>query len=334
MGFTPWPADLTAEGVMMARNFAERHGDIISLMLIGGIPWPEARDGRPFSPDIQNTLRYRPPAGTKLFLSIAPLNRDRSGLAPYWGKKDNLPLPEPWNHQAFDSPEVRTAFLNFALRAIEAMHPDYLAIGVENNVLLSKQPEKWNQLKELHGATYQGIKAKYPELPVCFTTEIIHYKKLVSEAKDKDQVREVAEMMRYSDLFAMSFYPYMSYETPHPVPADFLDFARSFRKPITISESGMTSRNVELKSFHITLHGSDADQSQFTEFLLKTAARDRYAFVINFATTDFEKLIAKLPPPTDDIARIWAYTGMQTGDGKPKPALSVWDAYRSLPYRR
>jgi hypothetical protein len=91
---------------------------------------------------------------------------------------------------------------------------------------------------------------------------------------------------------------------------------------------------VELKAFGLTLRGSEADQRQFTELLLSTAARDRYEFVISFATTDFERLCARLPPPVDDLARIWAYTGMQTSDRKPKPALSVWDAYLAARYQR
>ena len=85
MGFTRWPADLTADGVKTAVDFADTHGDIISVMFIGGIPWQEALDGRPFSKDVQDNFRYRPAAGEKLFLSISPLNKDRKGLAPYWG---------------------------------------------------------------------------------------------------------------------------------------------------------------------------------------------------------------------------------------------------------
>jgi hypothetical protein len=61
------------------------------------------------------------------------------------------------------------------------------------------------------------------------------------------------------------------------------------------------------------------------------AARDGYEFIINFATTDFEKLCAKLPPPIDDLARIWAYTVLQTSDLKPKPALVLWDAWLKIP---
>jgi hypothetical protein len=334
MGFTRWPADLSVEGLMTAQDFAHAHGDVVSVMFIGGIPWPEAFEGKPFSKDVETNLRYRPPNGKKLFLSLSPLNSDRKSLALYWGEKDNLPLPEPWNRRLLNSPEVKKAFLNFALRAIEAMHPDYLAIGIELNVLLSKDPSQWQQMKELHRDTYAAVKARYPKLPVFFTTEVLHYLKLSTEAKDKDQAGEVADLMKHSDWFAMSVYPHMSYAVPRPIPTNFLDFATMFRKPIAVAESGMTSRDVELKAFQLTLRGSEADQKQFIELLLRTATRDRYELVIQFATTDFEKLCAKLPPPVDDIARIWAYTGLQTSECKPKPALTVWDAFLRAEYRR
>jgi hypothetical protein len=226
------------------------------------------------------------------------------------------------------------AYLNFVLRAVDAMRPDYLAIGMENNVLLSHDPAKWKQLKALHAATYAAVKAKHPRLPVLFTTDVMHYRKFANEARNADQEAEVADLMKHSDLFAMSVYPHTSYAVQRPVPANFFDFARKFGKPVAVSESGDSSRDVELKAYKLTLKGSEAGQQQFTELLLKTATQDRYEFVITFATTDFEKLADKLPPPIDDLARVWAYTGMQTSGKKPKPALLVWDAYLKAPYAR
>ena len=137
----------------------------------------------------------------------------------------------------------------------------------------------------------------------------------------------MAELMRFSDLFAMSVYPHMSAEVPRPVPANFLDFATRFKRPVAVAESGMTAQDVELRILRDPLRGSDADQNQFTELMLKTAARDNYDFVINFASTDSDRLVARLRPPLDDLARIWAYTGMQTSDKRPKPASAVWDGY-------
>ena len=332
MGFTQWPADLSNEGVAIARDYAHAHGDIVSVMFIGGIPWPEALDGKPFSKDVQDNMSYRPPAGKKLFLSISPLDKDRRGLAPYWGETDNRPLPQPWSREPLNSPRVKRAYLNFVLRAIETMRPDYLAIGVESNVLLSRDQSKWQQLKELHRDTYTAIKKVHRSLPVFFTTDVLHYKRLTRDAKGTNQEKEVADLMRYSDLFAMSFYPHMSPEALRPVPGNFLDFARRFKKGIAVAESGMTSRPVDLRSYNTTLYGSDPDQTQFTEYLLKTAARDGYEFVINFATTDSDRLVARLRPQLADLARIWAYIGMQTGDRHPKPASAVWDGFFRAKY--
>ena len=327
MGFTLWPADLSDDGPRTAESFANTHGDIVSIALIGGIPWPEALAGKTFSKDIQDQLNYRPPVGKKLFLSISPLDRNRRVLAPYWGEKDNLPLPKPWDKEPFNSPRVKKAYLYFLLQAVRTLRPDYLAIGVESNVLLTRAPTRWRPFKELYRESYTAIKKAYPTLPVFFTTEVLHYKKLTMEAKGTEQEREVGELMKHSDLFAMSVYPYMSAEVPRPVPVNFFDFATRFKKPIAVAESGMTSRNVPLRSHGVVLTGSPAEQEQFTELLLKTGVRDQYEFVINFATTDFERLVAKLRPPQDEIARIWAFTGMQTSDKKPKPAQAQWDAY-------
>jgi hypothetical protein len=334
LGFTRWPSDLTLDGMLAPERFAHEHGDIVSVMFIGGIPWPEALSGKAFSQDIQNNLKYRPPQGKKLFLSISPLNKDRKAMAPYWGEKDNLPLPSPWNSAKLNDPQVKKAYQAFVLRSVDAMKPDYLAIGIELNVLLSNDLKKWKELKELHIETYQAVKAKHPKLPVCFTTEVLHYKKLATEAKRSDQEGEVAELMKYSDLFAMSIYPHMTYDLARPVPSKFFDFATQFKKPICVSESGMTSKDVELKAFGLTLRGSEAEQKQFTQMLLEKATADKYEFIINFATTDFEKLCEKLPKPLDDLARIWAYTGMQTSSKKAKPALEVWDQSLKSPYKR
>jgi arabinogalactan endo-1,4-beta-galactosidase len=233
-----------------------------------------------------------------------------------------------------NSPRVKKAFLNFVLRAVDAMHPDYLAIGVESNMLLSRNQAKWQQLKELQRDTYTAIKKVHRMLPVFFTTEVLHYKGLTRDSKGTDQEKEVADMMRSSDLFAMSLYPHMSAEMPRVIPANFLEFAKRFKKGIAVAESGMTSRNVEIKSYATMLYGSEADQAQFAEFLLKTAARDNYEFVINFATTDSDRLVAQLRPPLADLARIWAFIGMQTSDRRPKPASAVWDGFLRAKYEQ
>lgn len=329
MGFTPWPSEMSAAGLATSASFIEKHADLVSVMMIGGVPWQEALEGKPFPPDVMRQFAYRPPAGHRVFLSISPLAMDRKSLAPYWGARDNMPLPPEWAGRRFDSPEVVAALTNFALRAVKAMSPAYLAIGVESNALLSHDRAAWQDYKRLHRAVYAAVKKAYPRLPVFFTTEVNHYLERANEAKGSGQAAEVADLMRHSDLFAMSYYPHMSYDTRWPIPADFFSFARKFGKPIAVSETGMLSQPVTVTG--LRLRGSEADQVQYYSVLLASAERDSYRFVVTFCTTDYEKLLAAIPEPSREIANIWTYTGLQTSSGRPKPALGLWDRALASP---
>ncbi len=329
MGFTPWPSELSVRGLRTAEEFIQKHGDLVSLMFIGGVPWQEALDGKPFSADVQSKLAYKPPRGHKLFVSISPLNMGRNGLAPHWGERENMPLPDEWAKRRFNDPKVVRAMTAFALRSVAALKPEWLAIGVESNALLSHDKAAWRDYKEMHRAVYASVKRRHPRLPVFFTTEVNHYLERATEARGSGQEREVADLMRHSDLFAMSYYPHMSYDTHWPIPSGFFDFAKRFRKPIAVSETGMSSKAVTVRG--LKLRGDPADQKQYYEALLGAASRDRYRFVVTFCTTDYDRLLPALPAEAREIANIWTYTGLQTSDGAPKPAQEVWDRWRRVP---
>ncbi|MFZ4507428.1 MAG: hypothetical protein ACOYON_07005 [Fimbriimonas sp.] len=324
MGFTRWPSDLTVEAMADCQKFAEQNGDIVSVMFIGGIPWQEALEGKPYSQDVRNNFAYRVPQGKQLFLSISPLAEDRTSLAPYWGDKDNLPLPAAWAGRGFDSPEVLAAYKRFVIDATKALNPDYLGIAIEANVLLSKDKARWEKFKPFYRQVYAEVKKQWPKLPVFFTTDIGHYLKMANEAKAVDQEGEVADLMKSSDLFAMSWYPFMNYTGPARYQASQTAFATKFGKPIAVTESGMTSRDIPLPTYKVTIPGSDQAQVDFANGLLEQAQKDRYRFVINFATTDFDRLVAKLPESAREVAGLWQNTGVRASDGKPKPVMAVW----------
>lgn len=325
MGFTGWPPEYSLEGLQRAARFLAKHGDLVSVMVNGGLPWQEALDGKPFPAEVQRRLQYRPPAGHRLFLSVSLLDNDRRTLAPYFGERENMPLPAQWVGRPFDSPEVIGAATSFCLRCADEMKPDYMAIGVESNVLLSRDRVAWQAYKRLHRAIYKAVKARHPQLPVFFTTEMNHLMERATEARGTGQLAEVRDLMRSSDLFAMSYYPHMSSDTGWPIPADPFPVSRTFGKPIAVSETGMSSRQVT--TLGVTLRGSPGDQRQYYEALLAAAERDRYRFVVTFAPIDYDRLLGALPKPSQDLARVWAYTGLEEGGGEAKPALAVWDRW-------
>ena len=330
LGTTLWPPDLTLEAVSRAETFVARNCDLAAPMLLGGVPWPEANSGAPFSANVDEKLSYRPPPGHKLLVSLEPTDLGRKQLALYMGDEDNLPLPAPWNRLGFDAPEVQTAFANYALRVVDAMRPDWLAIGIESNLLLHNSPRAWPGYKDFHRRTYRAVKARHPDLPVCFTIEALHMLGLSDNADAALQRAEILDLMDVNDLVAFSIYPHMTYAVPRPLPENFFDFARDLArdaggKPIAIAESGYPSRDVRVMG--LTLYGSYADQQRHMDLLLRTAERDSFEFVVNFAGIDFDRLTARLSGDIRELALIWTYTGLETGDGSVKPALEVWRSW-------
>ena len=146
MGFNPWPYDATVEAIDWTYKAINEKGDVVSHHIEEGVPWPEAAADKPFAADYVTSLddRLKKTApGKKILLSLNPINPGRNGLAAYRGSAINMPLPAPWDKAGLDSPEVRAAWLKYVRRMIDLFKPDWLAIGIEVNLLARNAPALW-----------------------------------------------------------------------------------------------------------------------------------------------------------------------------------------------
>ena len=90
--------------------------DIINHHFDNGVPWLEAEINSPFHPNVMNDWSYRKtktPSNHKVYLSVAPINISRNGLANYRAAEDDMPLPAPWNTYKFSDQPVKIAYLNY-----------------------------------------------------------------------------------------------------------------------------------------------------------------------------------------------------------------------------
>jgi hypothetical protein len=334
MGFTPWPPDFSDQAVKGSYKFIDDHADIIAHHLDNGIPWQESLEGKEFSKHLRDQWALRKSNTTndhKVYLAITPINTDRNGLAPYWGETDNIPLSEPWKSYGFNDERVKKAYLNYAIRAIEYFKPDYIATGIESNILISKALSKWNDYLELNEYIYKELKKKYPKLLIFNTIQYEHLRAIENDAKPNRhlQIPEVKKLMQNSDLFAISTY---HFGTAHnPANSNYFGPALSFGKPLAVGEMGAMSKDITI--FGNKIHANEQDQSEFINFILSEANKNNFLFVINFVNIDYDKLLGKLPNEVKEVAKAWVNTGLVRSDYSPKPALSVWDAYYHLPRR-
>lgn len=332
MGFTPWPSDMTLEGVKATNDFVRAHGDIVAVHYDGGVPWPEAYEGKELPKHLRDDWNGKKDVvkGKEVYLAITPLAFERDRLAQRWASDgDNKPLPEEWAGYRLNDEHVKTAFLNYARQAIRHFKPKYAAIGIETNIVISKAPEKWDDYVELHSFVYDALKREFPDVLIFPTVQYEHLRGIENDAKKNVvmQMPKVRELMKKSDLLALSTYRFgKGHNDPSP---EYFKPALSLGKPIAISETGAPSK--EFKIFGWPIKGSPEDQKEYVSFILSEAAKHDFEFVINWVNIDYEKLLDKFPAEMKEIGKAWVYTGLVSADGNPKPALSVWDGFLSLP---
>jgi len=349
MGFVTFPATPDNQGLDRAYEIIRDHGDIVSIPFKDGVPWDEAllsSNYLTYSSNLQTAwaremsrINQFVPTHKRMVL-IHPVGPNYLGLANRWGDSTEMPLLAPWSGYEFNHPDVKTAFLNYAIAAIEYFQPAYFAIGIESNILLARRPDRWEAYKELNKYVYQELKIRYPNLVVFTTINYEHLLGLGSWSADlreavKDSYPNVLEsearfILADSDMLVIATYPYMIQGN---VPdKDYFcvakSMAREMRKKLAIEQTGYQTRNVVTtvpEIGQITMFGSEDVQVAFLNGILEDAVKYDYEFVINFISQDYGTIYG-----SNFEMMTWSYTGLFNVDGTAKPVVPVWDAYLNM----
>lgn len=337
LGFSAWPWDATQAAVDWTWAAVRAEGDLVSHHLEEGVPWPAAATGinaaYPATYQALIDTHRRQGEGLRHLVSINPLNVGRDGLALLRGEQVTQPLPPPWAGAALNSPEVKLAYANYALRMSAELSPDVLLTGIEVNLLVEKNPALWPAFVELQCHVYGAVKAARPSLPVGVSLFALALLPEWSAEYDLAQQQQaLAALAPCVDVVAWSVYPYMSTLLADTLPADF--FSRFVArlpaslqgKPMGISESGYPAQAWSLNG--LTWNGTPARQREMVTLMLSEAQRMNLRFVAWFSVRDYDALWAGALNQ-DPIALIWRDTGLFDEGGSPREALGTWREWRA-----
>jgi hypothetical protein len=346
LGFTPFPYDISSlAAIDYVYDKIRTDADLIAHHFDNGIPWDEAFTDGIFPSKVTDDWDYRlqhTPAGHKIYVAVTPLNSSRSGLAPIWNSTgDNQPLTPPWSGYAFNHVDVKTAYLNYCRRVIDYFDPDYIAVGVEVNLLKHFTPSAWAAYLELHQSVYAALKSEYPSLPIFVTLTGIDLVEGLTVADHAAQMAALADIIGYTDYYGISFHPMLiNIPADEVIPDWVFDSIFSLSsKPACITETSYPAETLTMTAYDpdVILTGSPEMQRDNLTVLLETAQNYHLRFVVNFLVRDYDTLWS-LPPPLglgspEDILKAWRDTGFYDQDGNERPVLNVWREKLRLPVR-
>jgi hypothetical protein len=336
MGFTPFPYAISFEAVEYTYNTLATESDLIAHHFDSGVPWVEALEGK-LSEDVIADWEYRranTPDSHIIYLSVTPINFERSGLAPYRGTAERQPLPAPWDTYTFNHPDVKEAFFNYVEQGIAFFSPAYINIGVEVNLVMKINPTAWDAYVELQRDTYTRLKALHPDLPIFVSMTGIDLLEGYTDANHADQLRAFDEIIPYTDIFALSVYPYLTNYMTTQVPESLYDdLAAMTDKPLAIAETGYPAQDfaIIIEGMRIEFESDETTQEAYIQFLLDEAHQHNAVFVVNFVLRDYDALWQAIGGK-EDLIIAWRDTGLFGENGEERPALQIWRDWLAVPY--
>ncbi|MFQ5610487.1 MAG: hypothetical protein ACE5F8_09510, partial [Woeseiaceae bacterium] len=243
MGFTPWPYDATVMAVNFVYSEISMRGEFIAHHIDGGIPWQESLDQSPYDPAVEAEIQGRlsnTPASQRLYLAISPFNTARNGLAGNWGAATNEPLPPPWDTRDFDSPEVITAYTNFARDLITRFQPTYFNLGIEANELLINDLARFNRFITFATQVAAALRNDFPNVRLMVSVAL----KSPNSASAQLVEANISPLIALVDVVGISVYPYVFFDhtdkgNPANQPVNWLSQIQNISngKPVAVAET-------------------------------------------------------------------------------------------------
>lgn len=333
MGVTAFPYDMTPQAVQDTQLWILDNTDIVALKFDEGIPWQEALENRNTYTEgfeASFTSKSQFPKEKKVFLSLTPLNKDKNGMAGYRDAAEHSPNPDPWNKKDLDDPMVAKAYLSFCREMIRRLKPDYVAYGIQVNDLIKAGPAKWSKFVPFARDIYLALKKDNPKLPVFVTLDSDATAFEPDSAPNHKKL--LKDILPFTDMIAVTAFPYVKEQNPAKLPKDLFAqmAAMAPNKPFAIAETAFLAEDVNF--IGIERVGKAAWQQDYLKMCFEEGVRLNAKFVIWMLPRDCDALYEKIPPPLNELLKLFKDTGLLDGDGKPRKSYELWSQW--LKYTR
>jgi len=326
-GFFPTPPEVNVESVVNNMKAISEHADVVLFQQ--EIPWTEfvessEADSKKVE-ELRGMVQLAAGNGLEPIFIVDPLN----GL----NRREFMGLPPELAEGNFGTPEIRSAFKNYALRLVREFNPRYIGLGSEINTYMDAHPDDAKNYLSLYHETYSAIKADAPETQVfvTFQWDDLNNLGLFNEGIEYETKWEQIESFEPQlDLWVISSYLCFFFDRASDVPNDYYTpLLKQTDKPIAVAEGGCSSVPLDIQS------GSEQDQIGYLRAIDSQLGGDRLAFWIYLIYSDlnmdsFAPLMEEQGAGNSiEGLSYFASLGLVEIDGTPKLVLDIWDEIRN-----
>lgn len=257
--------------------------------------------------------------GLKVCLVLDPLNAT---------DHDSPNFPKQVKDKSFANPQIMQIFKLLAVKMAREIKPDYLGLASEINAYDNLNHNDFDNFELLYKETYQEVKDVRPKTKVFVTWQYEDLEGLWWWDKLRKGVKTTKLVDRFSDymdIFAISTFPSLVFESPMDMPKDFyLRASKISKKPLAIVESGWSSEG-NTNGYFV---GNETDQALYVALMPTYFDNENLEFWIYRLAYDLDldeyKPIFAESQLDPEVMSIFSSMGLKDVDGRSKKAFRNW----------
>lgn len=320
LGFGALPAERTGQSYVQAFATAAQYADVVAIQR--NPPWADFMPGGSVSDATADTTRLetallRQYSGLKLFYAIDPTDSavQRARLANLPGGVDQA--------AGFADERIRNAFVAYTAYVAKNYRPDYLAIGVEVNMLLDRNPRQFEAFLAVYREAYAVAKGASPRTKVFPTFQLEDIEGRLASVHPP-RWSALDPFRGLMDVLAVSTYPFLTdFRDAEAIRQDYYAQLKThFNGEILISETGYPSAPID----GVAAIGTEEDQQRYLDRLLGEAEQQGMSLVV---------WVAALDPSfaREGTAAVFRDAGLRQTNGANKLAWTTWEEWARRPLK-
>lgn len=320
LGFSTLPPERTSDAYVGAFATAAQYADVVLIQRPP--PWEDFLPGATVSQATTDSTRVETGLlnqykNLKRYFAIDPTDGvvQRSRIAN---------LPASVDPQAgFNDPALREAFVAYTAYVVKNYRPDYLALGVEINMLYERSPKQFEAFVSLYNEAYAVAKGANPKTKVFPTFQLEDIEGTFGTIHPPHW--EVIDAFRgQMDAFAISTYPFLAdIRSATDLGEGYYSQLKShWDGEVLVAEAGYASAPVD---GHVNV-GTEEDQQAYLSRLLTDAEASGFSMVVWFAALDPSFA-------TSGASTVFKDIGLRHSDGANKLAWGTWEEWARRPLK-